>query len=300
MKRFILVIICLFFIENTFAQIANFNNFPTMKPSHILDENLTNISFAFSMRVIVSDYEGSLIRLRRASDNTTKDFGWADNDVVDIAAINAWRGTSLVYVNIWYDQSGLGRNAIQNTTTKQPSFYPDDPLFPYFQGDGTDDCLTVSGGGIQIVTTSGSQGTVITTMKATSGQQHSFGVLTNSDRWSVHVNWIDGNLYFDPGICCNSPRSFNNAAKANAWEIYSFIKASSTVTARSGGVQRFSGTHTTGRCTRTEEFAIGWATGNGTTSYATTGFNEFIMYKTDINTTQIQEIETNSQTFWGI
>lgn len=299
MKKIILIILSLSALSG-YSQIANYNNFPSMKPAHILDENLTNISFAFSMRVVVSDYEGNLVRLRRASDNATQDFGWADNDIVDIAAINAWRGTSLVYVNIWYDQSGLGRNAIQNTTTKQPRFYPDSPLFPYFIGDGTDDCLTVSGGGLQIVTTAGIQGTVIATMKATNKQQHSFGVLTSSDRWSVHVNWSDGNLYFDPGICCNSPRSFDNSGKVNSWEIYSFIRGSSTVTARSGGVQRFSGTHTSGRCTRTEEFAIGWATGNGSGNYATTSYNEFIMYNTDINTTQIQEIETNSQTFWGI
>ncbi|MCW2119852.1 hypothetical protein [Flavobacterium sp. 7A] len=275
-----------------------------MKPLHILDEKLDNISFAFSMRVLESDYEGPLIRLRKARIagvliDEEKDFGWADNDIVDVAAIDAWRGTSEVYVTIWYDQSGLGRNAVQTNILFQPVFYTNTVL-PYFQGDGINDFLTVSGGGIQVVTTNGVQGTVIGTMRATNRNQHSFGVLTGSDRWSSHVNWSDGSLYFDPGFCCNNPRSFNNSGKAGFWDIYTFIKTATNAIVRSTLVERFNGTHTSGRCTRTENFAICWAAGDGTINYATTGFNELIMYKTDIAATQYQEIESDSKTFWGI
>ena len=55
-----------------YGQIANYNHYPTIKPSHILDEKLTDISFAFSMRVLESDYTGAIVRLRRASDNAEK------------------------------------------------------------------------------------------------------------------------------------------------------------------------------------------------------------------------------------
>ncbi|AWG21756.1 hypothetical protein FFWV33_09485 [Flavobacterium faecale] len=272
-----------------------------MKPQHILDEKLDNISFSFSMRVVESNYEGPLIRLRRTSDNTTQDFGWADNDIVDVAAIDAWRGISEVYVVIWYDQSGLGRNAVQTILNKQPRFYTDNPLIPYFQGDGNDDYLTVdTPNGIQDVTTAGNQGTVIATMRATNRNQHSFGVLTGSDRWSTHTNWGNGNLYFDPGICCNNIRFFDNRGGEAVWDIYTFVKTSTNVVARSTLVERFNGIHTTGRCSRTEDFAICWATGDGNSNYATTSFNELIMYNVDIAATQYQEIEENSKTFWGI
>lgn len=299
MKRYIVLILCLFFIEITFAQIANFNDFPTLKPSHILDENLTDISFAFSMRVIVSDYDGPLVRLRRANDNAVQDFGWTDNDIVDVNAINTWRGGSNVFIEVWFDQSGLGRNAAQTAIALQPQFYPNATL-PYFQGDGSNDYLLITtANGIQDLTNAGSQGSVLGVIKATNLAQHTFGVLTSSNRWSTHINWIDGNLYFDPGICCNSTRAFSNTANVNLWKQYTFVKTSTNAIARSSGVQRFNGAHTTGRCTVTSNFTICWANGN-TSSYSTSSFNELIMYRTDISTTLINDIEQDTMTFWGI
>ncbi|WP_275316293.1 hypothetical protein [Tenacibaculum bernardetii] len=305
MNKYILNILVLFTISG-YAQIANYNQFPKMKPHHILDDKLDNISFAFSMRVLESDYNGPIVRLRKTVIllgvvvQEEEDFGWGDNDIVDIEAINAWRGTSEVFVRTWYDQSGLGRNAEQALTVSQPRFYPDAST-PYFQGDGINDHLTIdTPNGIQNLTNNGNEGTVIGIMRATNKAQHTFGVLINTNRWSTHINWNDQNLYFDPGVCCNNPRNFNNSANLNVWEIYSFIRTSTNVIARSGAIQRFNGTHTTGRCTLTEDFAIGWATGNQLTNHATTSFNELIMYNTNINTVQVQDIELNSITFWGI
>jgi hypothetical protein len=283
-----------------YGQIANYNHYPTIKPSHILDEKLTDISFAFSMRVLESDYTGSLVRLRRASDNAEKDFVWGDNDIVDVAAIDTWRNVSNVFVHTWYDQSGLGRNAVQTVRSQQPRFYPDATM-PYFQGDGSDDHLTVdTPNGIQDVTNNGNQGTVLTIMKASTKSQHSFGVLTSSDRWSTHINWNNNNVYFDPGICCNTPRFFTNAGNVNNWVHYTFIKTATNAIARANTIEKFNGTHTTGRCTRTEDFAIGWATGNQSGNHSTTSFTEMIMYKTDISASEYQEIEENAMTFWGL
>jgi len=282
-----------------YGQIANYNHFPTMKPSHILSEKLTEISFAFSMRVLESDYDGPLVRLRKGI-NTQKDFSWGDDDIVDVEAINAWRNGANVYIHTWYDQSGLGRNAVQTTQNRQPRFYPDATM-PYFQGDGSNDHLTVdTPNGIQDVTNSGNQGTVLSVMRATAKSQHSFGVLTSSDRWSTHINWNNNNVYFDPGICCNNPRFFANSSNVGQWVQYTFIKTNSNAIARANGIEKFNGAHTTGRCTRTEDFAIGWATGNETGNHATTSYTEMIMYKTDIAVSEYQEIEENAMTFWGI
>ncbi|MCF6244509.1 MAG: hypothetical protein L3J43_05680 [Sulfurovum sp.] len=299
-KNFLYIIVYLFFSSIGNAQISNYNHFPTLQPSHILDEKLTNISFAFSMRVLESDYNGPLVRLRRAIDNAERDFSWGDNDIVDVAAIDIWRNGSNVFIHTWYDQSGLGRDAVQNTNSQQPRFYPDATM-PYFQGDGSNDHLTVdTPNGIQDVTNAGNEGTVLTIISATTKNQHTFGVLTYSDRWSTHLNWSNNGLYFDPGICCNNPRSFANSANANNWAHYTFIKTSTHAIARADGIEKFNGTHTTGRCTRTEDFAIGWATGDQPSNHATSKFNEMIMYKTDIAITEYQDIEENAMTFWGL
>jgi hypothetical protein len=283
-----------------YGAMGNYNHFPTIKPSHIIDEKLTNISFAFSMRVLESDYTGSLVRLRRDSDNAEKDFAWGDNDIVDVEAIDAWRNGANVYVHTWYDQSGLGRDAVQTTQSRQPRFYPNATM-PYFKGDGYDDHLIVdTPNGIQDVTNNGNQGAVLSIMNATTKSQHSFGVLTGSDRWSTHINWNNNNVYFDPGVCCNNPRNFNNSANIGKWIHYTFIKTDTNVIARANGIEKFNGTHTTGRCTRTEDFAIGWATGNQSGNHSTTSFTEIIMYKTDISASEYLEIEENAMTFWGL
>jgi len=306
MKTFKSLLFFFFFIKIGFAQVANYNQFPTMQPQHILDDNLTNISFAFSMRVLNSDYDGPLVRLRKQNSKDPNkndkivDFGWADSDIVDVAAINAWKkNKGVLYIVTWYDQSGEGRDATQTEPDQQPRFYPDANI-PYFQGDGVDDHLTVVNGGIQDVTNGGNEGTVLGVMKATNKSQHSFGVLTGSDRWSTHLNWTDNNLYFDPGICCNNSRSFNNSSNVDKWQQYSFIKTSSNAIARAGGLQKFNVAHTTSNCTRTENFAIGWATGDQSGNHATTSFSELIMYKTDKTTIVISEIEENTITFWSL
>ncbi|WBX72836.1 hypothetical protein PG913_07940 [Tenacibaculum pacificus] len=307
MNKYILILLLATTLSG-YSQIAKYNNFPTKKPHHILDDKLDNISFAFSMRVIESNYNGPIIRLRRASDNAEQDFGWADNDIVDVNAINTWKGTSNVFVHTWYDQSGLGRNAVQTTQHRQPRFYPDVTI-PYFQGDGRNDNnvnnqgdhLTIdTPNGIQDLTNNGNEGTVISVIKATKKNQHTFGVLVDENRWSTHINWNDNYLYFDPGVCCNNTRRFYNNTNINVWQIYSFIKTTTNTIARSGTIEMFNNVYTKGKCNRTEDFAIGWATGNKPNSRTTSSFNEIIMYNTNINTIQIQEIEQNSITFWGI
>jgi hypothetical protein len=297
---FFLFTICLV-SNNSWGQIASYNQFPTHKPPHILDEKLTKISFSFSMRVLESNYTGPIIRLRRSTDNAERIFGRAENDIVDIAAINAWRGTSSVFVHTWYDQSGLGRDAIQTTTYFQPQFYPD-ATRPYFQGDGVDDHLLIdTPNGVQDVTNAGDEGTVITIARATNRNQHSFGVLINSNRWSTHINWRDRYLYFDPGIpSSREVRKFYNNSNVNRWELYTFIKTNTNAIARAGGARRFDGAHTMGKCTLTIDFAIGWANGNQARAHSNTSFIEFIMYRTDISAKEYQEIEENAITFWGI
>ncbi|WP_378188213.1 arabinofuranosidase catalytic domain-containing protein [Aquimarina sp. W85] len=282
-----------------YAQIALSNHFPTLQPSHIIDEKLTNISFALSMRVVESNYNGPLIRLRRDSDNAVRDFWFADNDIVDVAAIDAWRGNANVFVVIWYDQSGLGRNATQNTNAFQPQFITD-PSRPYFVGDGTNDRLDINTS-IQVLTNAGVNGSIFTVIFSTSNNQFSMGTRrpgNSRDRWSIHLNWTDNNVYFDSGFCCiENVRSAQNPN--NQWQQLSFIRANIIQSIRRSGVELNSGNYTQNPCTATNNFGILYANGINN-EFANNRFTEIIMYNTDIELSDIQEIEENQITFWNL
>ena len=295
----------LFFVSYTIkGQIGNYNHFPTLNPFHILDDKLKDISFALSMRVLESEYNGPLIRLRRANDDEEKDFYWGDNDKVDIDAINTWRNGNDVFVHTWYDQSNLGRNAVQNEKTAQPQFYPESK-HPYLKGDGVNDYLIIDTvNGLQDVTNKGNEGTIIGIMNPTARKQNTFGVIKKIDRWMAHLNLGNKKGVFDPGICCNAKRVFNNKRKNGKWAVYTFVKTSSNSIVRVAKRKKFDTLYSGGRCTLTEDFTIGWANNGNTNSqdegHSTTSFLEFIMYGTDISKDEYLKIEENSGDFWGL
>ena len=76
------------------------------------------------------------------------------------------------------------------------------------------------------------------------------------------------------------------------------IRGTNTVAVRQNEVTRFSGNHTTGRCTVTNNFGILYANGGG--GHSTARINEMIMYRTDIASTMYSEIEENQVTFWNL
>ncbi len=294
----ICVIITVLIVNISFGQITQYNQFPTIRPSHILDEKLNEISFALSLRVLESDYNGALIRLRRSSDNAEQDFGWGDNNIVDIAAINAWRGGANVFVVVWYDQSGLGRNAIQNTRNFQPRFIPDANR-PYFFGDGVNDRLDINTS-IQTLTNAGVNGSVLMVTFTTQNNQFTFGTRqpgNNGNRWSTHANWTNNLIYFDSGICCDGVRSAFNTN--NQWQQLSFIRATVVQTIRRNTTVLRTGNYTRGRCTATNGFGILYSNGFNA-EFATNRITEMVMYRTDINAAEMIEIEEDQIDFWNL
>ena len=316
MKKLIIIILAL----NTIickAQIASYNQFPAMQPQHILDENLDNISFALGMRILVSDYNGPLIRLRRASDNAEMDFYCGENDIVNNEAINIWRGSAKVYVVRWYDQSGLELHAQQNINSSQPEFVPN-ATQPYFTGDGTNDYLLVPEN-LQNLTESGKNGTVLGVFYATDRSDIAFGTVSGANRWMAHINWNNERCYFDPGYCCNNPRSFINNLPTNTsnpgslgiWDQYSFLRRDDPLNAttdkvilRLAGIEKVNGGFPNSQsCSLTFNFGIGAAVMNSignATGYSTTRFAEMIMYKTGKEDSFLQLIEENQIKFWNL
>lgn len=89
-------------------------------------DTVENASFAYSTRLLLSTYTGDCMQIERASDNTTQEIGFVA-DTCDRAAIASFCSGTTCWVNIWYDQSGNGRDAYgQNygsTTDNLPIIY---------------------------------------------------------------------------------------------------------------------------------------------------------------------------------
>lgn len=73
---------------------------------------------AYSLRKLKSGVQYP-IRVRRTSDNTETDIGFIGTNL-DTVSLLSFCGSGSGYITKWYDQSGNGNHAIQNTTSNQP------------------------------------------------------------------------------------------------------------------------------------------------------------------------------------
>lgn len=75
---------------------------------------------AHSLRRLLTDYTGPLVRVRRSSDNVEADIPYLADGSLDTGAVLAHVGAGSGYVVTWYDQSGHGRHVTQATAASQP------------------------------------------------------------------------------------------------------------------------------------------------------------------------------------
>jgi hypothetical protein len=73
---------------------------------------------AYSLRKLRTRYTGAAIRVRRSSDSTEQDIGFAGT-VLDTASLVSFCGAGNGFVTTWYDQVG-SNNAVQTTAAIQP------------------------------------------------------------------------------------------------------------------------------------------------------------------------------------
>lgn len=86
-------------------------------------DTYTGATAAYSLRRLTINHTGSLIRIRRASDNAETDIGFDSNGDLDESAISTFAAGSACYVVVFYDQSGNNLNMTQVTTGQQPQIY---------------------------------------------------------------------------------------------------------------------------------------------------------------------------------
>jgi hypothetical protein len=76
----------------------------------LLIDNVSGALAAYSLRRVRRAHIGPAVNIRRDSDNTTRDIGFAGDDF-DVASFNAFVGAGTGYVAIWYDQTGNAQHA---------------------------------------------------------------------------------------------------------------------------------------------------------------------------------------------
>jgi hypothetical protein len=86
----------------------------------LLLDDYPNAAAAYSLRLLRTAYTGNCIEVRRSSDNTTQNIGFAGG-VVDTAALKTFCASTDCFVRTWYDQSGNGLNVTQTINTAQPT-----------------------------------------------------------------------------------------------------------------------------------------------------------------------------------
>ena len=102
---------------------------PSPPPGGYYDGALDQSSFsyvgaaaAYSLRLVYSYYDGSAIRVRRASDNTEQDIGFS-NGVLDTSTLSTFCSGTDGFIKVWYDQSLNGWGLVQAATANQPKIY---------------------------------------------------------------------------------------------------------------------------------------------------------------------------------
>lgn len=85
----------------------------------LLGSYTANVWGGYALYQLWSSWTGNLIRVRRSSDNTEQDIGQSSG-VLDISSLNTFVGANDGYITKWYDQTGLGHDFPQATTSKQP------------------------------------------------------------------------------------------------------------------------------------------------------------------------------------
>lgn len=94
-----------------------------IKSGPVIDTMRTSLAAAYSFRKVVPTYAGSAVKLRRTTGGV-QDIGFVGSDF-DVAAAATFCAATSCFVDTWYDQSGLGRNVTQATTTAQPAYIAD-------------------------------------------------------------------------------------------------------------------------------------------------------------------------------
>lgn len=276
------------------------------------DLSLPHPTFAFSLRKLKSAYTGDCIRIRRDSDNSEQDIGFAANGGVDTSAISSFVGSDSAYVVTWYDQSGNGYDATQSTQSRQPRIvnagtietqgssgrpeivfdYSEDSVNDYLQTVALDmaDASTVgSTTGVMTIYNAGGTGQVGAPVFQFPGTNWGIGIGdVGSSTGYYDGTWRYVSLLFTYGTMCHMAVCRQNAASGNTYHL------------KKGGTSKSTATFSTGNANETSQIVvIGSFELNGAVSRKTISEQEIIHWATASISSSVDDIFTSTEGWFG-
>ena len=140
---------------------------------------------AYSLRQLSSAYSGDAIVVRRASDNTTQNIGFVNNEL-DTASLESFCSGTDGFVTTWYDQSGNGLDVAQSTASQQPQIISSGSTIT----EGTKPTLSFDNDGLLNTSAfvSGSQNrTIVSVAKMTESEAYLYGFGDNGTTQRVSI-----------------------------------------------------------------------------------------------------------------
>lgn len=149
---------------------------------------------AYSFRKLQKSYIGAAIRVRRSLDNLEQDIGYKFG-VLDTDTLLSFCGSGSGFLSRWYDCSGNGNHAFQNTPTSQPQIVINGLINLL---DNKPSVLNTGATRLNIPTTSFSSLTAATEhvifRQLVNGSNSAFGRISLINELN-HVPFSDGNAY---------------------------------------------------------------------------------------------------------
>ena len=173
-------------------------------------DDYTGAQTAWSVaRKLRTAYSGSLIRVRRDSDNAEQDIGFDGNGNLDESALTTFVGANSGYVTTAYDQSGNANDWTQATSSEQPRIV-DAGTVEKVNGKPAYRCIysIPTNQGLVSTITGGATSTIFSVTKFISGITVSFCDDTHTDYFGVSANSSSSNSYAFAG----SPLNYVNSS----------------------------------------------------------------------------------------
>jgi hypothetical protein len=264
-----------------------------------------NASAAYSLRKLRAAYTGSAIRVRRSSDNTEQNIGFTALGELDTTALTSFCSGTNGFVTTWYDQSGNGRNGVQNTAANQPQIVSSGSILtltgtgsakPCMLFDGTNDFLDLS---TTLPISTGDKFSIYQLEKKTSTLTIGIwitGGATGSGSPFSPVHYIGGFLYMNSKFNAGtSGYRFGGTLAANYNLISGYNKDSDMTSDAYVNNSLYTFTTTTNEARVTAFNRIGARV----TEFSGTRTQEMIIYLSDQSANNTA-INTNINTYYGI
>jgi hypothetical protein len=276
--------------------------------SYLLDDYPA--SNAYSVRLLTNDYTGALVRIRRDSDNSEKDFYPDGSNVLSMTSedgagtsLSTWITTDSGYVTTWYDQEG-SVDVTQGSAATQPRVVNAGTLetkgsISCLNFDTTDKLSDATG---TSALDSGSSSTVacVTASELSSGFTYYYQTNATSSVNAVRWGALDRRtnkrclIIYSPGATLNAADMSARIDNQDQRLLIDIVDSSKNMSAfengNTGGTDSYTGDYTN------NELIVG---GNHTTAGGDQRMQEFIVWASDQSANR-SSIESDINSYYSI